>query len=63
MTDKELKAYIEGIPCHNQNTGRINCENCIDGHLCSQYVKKGLRSATKFDAAGNATDFEISYFD
>lgn len=55
MTDRELKAYIENIPCHDKTTGRIDCENCIDGLLCTRYIKKGLNSETiKFDADGNA---------
>ena len=54
MTDRELKAYIEKIPCHDKTTGRTDCENCIDGSLCNQYINKGLKNITEFDAAGNA---------
>lgn len=50
ISDKEIYELIEA-KCPG-----IDCEICELSHICSQYVHRGLRYATKFDENGKCIE-------
>ena len=50
LSDKEIYELIEA-KCPG-----FDCEICELSHICSQYVNRGLRYATKFDESGKCIE-------